>query len=198
MIQKLIDKTKEYCEKYGAHHTIIDIERDVLKINNPLLSYCFARDIEGADIKAHGQVVINSKDACLNYCFARDIEGADIKAHSEIIISSKNPEYNYYFASEVKGIDIKAHRQAVIESKNSYFNFCFAMHIPSSSEDIKNHLEVINKPEWKEILISYNRTKENDLEEIKQIISYEISKNSDNNVGNVLVKKSKKDNKSQQ
>ena len=91
-------------------------EKKVLNIKNEKVSYYFAKDVKGADIKAHGQVIIDSKNLNYNYRFARDVKGADIKAHGQVIIDSKNLNYNIRFAKDVKGADIKAHQQVIIDS----------------------------------------------------------------------------------
>lgn len=60
-----------------------------------------------------------------NYKFAKEVKGADVKAHEKAIIESKNLEWNYNFAKDVKGADVKAHGNVVIESKNLEWNYNF-------------------------------------------------------------------------
>ena len=50
-------------QKGLGNSVVIELfEKKILKVKSPKLSYYFARDIEGADILAHGNVVINSGD----------------------------------------------------------------------------------------------------------------------------------------
>ena len=49
-------------EEYGDSVVIEQLERNVLQVKNPELSYFFATKIKGADVKAHEQVVIDSKN----------------------------------------------------------------------------------------------------------------------------------------
>ena len=51
----IFEKIKKYYADYGAQKTILNFEDDILKLNRPYLSYCFARSIEGANVKAHEQ-----------------------------------------------------------------------------------------------------------------------------------------------
>ena len=92
----------------------------------------FARDIKGADVRAHSKVVINSGDPKWNYNFAKDIKGADVKAHEQVIINSGDPKWNYYFAEGVKGADVKAHEQVVFKYGNQ---------IESELELLDNYLD---------------------------------------------------------
>ena len=44
---------------------------------------------------------IESKSLEFNYMFAKDIKGADIKAHANVILENKGVWYNYYFAKYI-------------------------------------------------------------------------------------------------
>ena len=46
------------------------VEKSILDKNDPFLSYLFAKEINGADINSHLNVVINSNDAQMMYTFA--------------------------------------------------------------------------------------------------------------------------------
>ena len=100
-------------------------EDKILSLKNNELSYFFAKNIEGADVKAHGNVIIGSKDLEYNYYFAV-LPGADVKAHEQIIIDSKNLKFNLDFAKNVEGADVKAHGKVIIDSKNLEYNYIFA------------------------------------------------------------------------
>ena len=79
----------------------------VIKSKDPAWNYMFAKDVEGADKKAHEKVVLESKDPQVNYWFARFIEGTDKKAHTKVILESNDPSLNYWFAKNVGGADVK-------------------------------------------------------------------------------------------
>ena len=86
-------------KKLGVSETEI-IERyesKILSLKNGELSYVFIKNIKGADVKAHGKVVIESKDPKWNYMFSKDVVGANVKAHEKVVIESKDPEWNYMF-----------------------------------------------------------------------------------------------------
>ena len=60
----------------------------------------FARDIKGADVRAHEQAIINSGDPKWNYKFARYIAGADVKAHEQVVF-----KYGNQIESELELLD---------------------------------------------------------------------------------------------
>lgn len=99
-------------------------------------------DIDGADVKARGQVIIDSKDLDYNYKFARDVTGADVIAHGQVIMDSKDLDYNLVFARAVKGADIKAHGKIILASGDVDYNSKF-MKIRRS--DIAAHEAAINE-----------------------------------------------------
>ena len=113
-------------------------EKKILSLKNAELSYVFAKNVKGFDVKAHGQVIIECKEPEWNYKFAKDVKGADVKAHEKVIIESKDPEWNYGFAKHVKGADVIAHGQVIIESKNSTYNDRF-------KENFKDEYKIIER-----------------------------------------------------
>lgn len=128
-------------------------EEKILNLKNPELSFWFAQNIKGANIKAHGQVIIDSKDLAYNYEFAvhqyrfldnntiEHINDIDVKAHGQVIIDSKDLFYNYEFAKNVKGADIKSHGQIIIDSKDLEYNYKFARDVKGA--DVKAHGQII-------------------------------------------------------
>ena len=68
------------------------------------LSYLFARDVVGADIKAHEKVVLDSNQPDLNIEFMK-IGGASINAHYNGVLKSKDPRYLRDFFRELKNIE---------------------------------------------------------------------------------------------
>ena len=76
MNKKVIDKIKndilEFHTMYGARKVIEEFEAKILELKNPDLSYFFAGNIQGADIKAHEQVVTSSDDLEIICAFAQN------------------------------------------------------------------------------------------------------------------------------
>ena len=118
-------------------------ESKIFDLKKPELYFWFAKNVKGADVKAHGQAIINSCNPEWNYKFARDIIGADVKAHEQAVIDKRDPEWNYKFAKNVKGADVKAHGQAIINSCNPEWNYKFARDIIGA--DVKAHEQVVFK-----------------------------------------------------
>ena len=44
-----------------------------------------------------------------------------MKAHGQIVIDSKDPEYNYYFVSEIEGANFKGHIKVILDSGDTIF-----------------------------------------------------------------------------
>lgn len=108
---------------YGDEETIKNFEKSILTVKDEYASYFFAKNIKGANIKAHGEVVINSGHPKFNYEFAKNIKGADTKAHEQVIISSEDPYWCYKFAKDVKGSNIQKLGEIIINSKNPSYNY---------------------------------------------------------------------------
>ena len=92
-IYDIIDLIKSLIEngKISGQEICKRFEQQVLELKNPILSYEFAQ-IPGADVKAHGKIVIENGDIDLNYRFAQ-IPGADVQSHAAVIFNSENEKY---------------------------------------------------------------------------------------------------------
>ena len=100
-------------------------ENIVLKNKELYWNYMFAT-IPGADVKAHGKVIIDSGDPKFNFLFLSK-EGADKEAHIREIIKSKDLLYNYSCIRDYDWVNVKDHFLAMIgdssESKMKFVNF---------------------------------------------------------------------------
>ena len=75
---------------------------------------------KGINLKENEQIVLECKtDWC--YYFARDIKGADIKAHEKVILELEYTKYSYYFARDVLGANIEEHFKVIYNSGNKYW-----------------------------------------------------------------------------
>ena len=74
----------------------------------------FAKNVQGADIKAHEKVILDSKDLKWNYMFAKNVQGADIKTLGQIVLNSKDLIWNSRFA-KIDGADFEAHQKVIAE-----------------------------------------------------------------------------------
>ena len=100
-------------------------ENIVLENKELYWNYMFAT-IPGADVKAHGKVIIDSGDPKFNFLFLSK-EGADKEAHIREIIKSKDLLYNYSCIRDYDWVNVKDHFLAMIgdssESKMKFVNF---------------------------------------------------------------------------
>lgn len=75
-------------------------ESKIFDLKKPELYFWFAKNVKGADVKAHGKAIINSCNPEWNYKFARDIIGADVKAHEQVVF-----KYGNQIESELESLD---------------------------------------------------------------------------------------------
>lgn len=143
LIQTIVDsKDANYCyliayNVYKGRNYDIDLEQVVLEAKNPELSYKYALNIEGANIKGHEQVILDSGNVKWCYKFAKDIKGANVKALELVVFNSNNLEIITKFALEVKEADIASLATKVIKSKDPRLNYIFASRVTGA--DIINH-----------------------------------------------------------
>ena len=146
LINAIIDsKDAYYCYliayNYFKENSSVLLEQVVLEAKNPELSYKYALNIEGANIKGHEQVILDSGNVKWCYKFAKDIKKANVKALEQVVFNSNNLEYITLFALEVKGSDVKALATKVLQSKDPYWNYLFASQITGA--DILKHGSVV-------------------------------------------------------
>ena len=91
--------------------------------------YWFAQNVKGADVRAHGRVIINSGDPEWNELFASNVKGADVRSHTQIIMDINYRELNYKFVRDIKGTygidkDVDLHNQieSELESLDNYLD----------------------------------------------------------------------------
>ena len=82
------------------------LQSRVLAVGNGWNCYRFARDIKGADIQALQARLLVVGDGFDCHYFARDIEGADIQALQARVLAVGNGKACYYFARDIEGADI--------------------------------------------------------------------------------------------
>lgn len=175
-ISGIIDRILIIRNKYGDKVVIDNFETKILKANNPELSYWFLLEIDGANVKAHSQVAIDSNDLEWNLKFAQ-LKKTNTKVHAKVILDSKNPIYNYIFARNVNGADTKALEKVVLESKNPEWNIEFAREIKGA--DLFAHRKVVmncENPEWQ---YEFNCFIEKDIQRIEDINTRILSLNKD-------------------
>ena len=148
LINAIIDsKDAYYCYliayNYFKENSSILLEQVVLEAKNPELSYKYALNIKGANIKKHEQVILDSNNAEWCYKFAKDIKNANVKALELVVYNSNNLEFITLFALEVKGADVKALATKVIKSKDPRLNYIFASRVTGA--DLINHGNAVSE-----------------------------------------------------
>lgn len=107
-------------------------QQDIINSGTGWDAYIFARDIDGADIRALQKVVSERGDGRTAYKFACQIYGADIEALQQVIIDRCDAIHAYDFAKHIANADIEALQQVVLDSGNSMYACNFARNIPGA------------------------------------------------------------------
>jgi len=120
---KLMNNFDKAAKAYTEARKGINVKKNERIVLECKTTWCyeFARDIHGADIKAHEQVILELKSGYYSYYFARDIKGADIKAHEKVILELRDPNYSCYFAEDISGANIEEHFKVVFNFGNKYW-----------------------------------------------------------------------------
>lgn len=79
-------------------------EKRALQLNNCRLSLLFAQSVEGADIRAHEDVVINSCDLDCIYDFAISVKGANVRRIKDFFVKRCCWSYSYMFDEFINDI----------------------------------------------------------------------------------------------
>jgi hypothetical protein len=77
----------------------MNTEEEILKLKNSYSSYCYCIDNEEtANIKAHEQIIIDSKNSDCDYCyyFARDIKNSN----KELLFKALLQSGNFYYIKQ--------------------------------------------------------------------------------------------------
>lgn len=108
----------EYCDEYINRHGDIVIKGSAYQN----YKYLKNNKSKALDKQRHFDVIINSKSLHINHICAKDIAGADVLAHGRVIINSKDVITNMAFA-RIRGADIKSHLDVVLQYGSANDNF---------------------------------------------------------------------------
>ena len=120
-IKDLKKEIEEAVKKYPPAEVNRKYEADVLSKKNPELSLFYVKTVKKANISAHEQVIIDSKN--LEYITElAKVQGANVKKLEDEIIKSENAHWCFVFAYEVKNADVGRLMRKVIDSKDPEAN----------------------------------------------------------------------------
>lgn len=108
------------------------IENSVLDKNDAFLSYLFAKEIEGANIPSHLNVVLNSEDYQTMYTFAMEIK-CDKKGLQNKITKHGEARWIYYLAW-AENIDFESLQEALFNTGNIDYIFNFGLNFDNSDK----------------------------------------------------------------
>lgn len=96
-------------EKIDDCYIIKEYEPRILKLNNPNLCYWFCKYFPTANIKKHGEVVLNSQDEKYNLFFGLYIKGANKELHEELLKKLSSPCYGIISGKKRLTFEINQH-----------------------------------------------------------------------------------------
>ena len=108
------------------------IENSILDKNDAFLSYLFAKEIEGADIPSHLNVVLNSEDYQTIYTFAMEIK-CDKKGLQNKITKHGDARWIYYLAW-AENIDFESLQEALFNTGNIDYIFNFGLNFDNADK----------------------------------------------------------------
>lgn len=109
------------------------IENSVLRTNDPFLTYLFAKEIKGADINKHLQVVLNSDDYQTLYTFAMEIDCDKTQIQNKIINHGEAKWIYYLFWAD--NIDFKLLEEALYKTNDIDYIFKFGLSFKEANKD---------------------------------------------------------------
>lgn len=113
--------------KYMVRNNIPTFNKDahlnkIIESKDVYFNLKCAKKIQGADILAHGRVIIENGSAISNFMFLQ-IEGSDLLSHLEAIINSKDEVVNAKCITEVEGCNIIRHARVVFNGADNNLKF---------------------------------------------------------------------------
>ena len=108
----------KYLEEYVNKHGEIVLNGTAYQNFN----YLFRNKSRALNKQSHFDRIIETKDLFINKKCAKEIDGADVLAHGQVIIDSRIPLENLMFA-KIKGADIEAHLEIVLQLGDARHNF---------------------------------------------------------------------------
>lgn len=132
----------EYREEYVNKHGAIVLNGTPYQN----LKYIANNKAKSLNKQPHFDVIIKSKNAYINYVCAKEVAGANILAHGQVVIDSNDVATNLSYA-HIAGADVNAHLDIVLDYGTAYqwlevlktFNTCnktkFVIKIFESNED---------------------------------------------------------------
>ena len=126
--------SKRYYKQYGVNEKFDKVVDMAIKSKNAEFCYKLAQFVkEPTYIKILEEVVIKSKNPQIAYKFAQ-IDGANIKALEQVVLDSDNARYSCHFAICVPSADIAKHQKVVEESYQVRYMCKFAMYVPKANK----------------------------------------------------------------
>ena len=137
----------------------------VIESESSLCIYCFALEIEGANINRLENALINTKDFSRMCYFALVSPKANISKLEEAIVQSRDAEYIYYFARDIQSTNIIRLEEALLKTQSYRFTHHYLRDIKGIDIDSfdyiteVSHEEVIDINTINRIVSLYNKPK---------------------------------------
>lgn len=122
---------------------VLELGKKVIGSKDLDYNYYFARDIDGALVECHEDVIVNGNDDLIKYYFARDVKGSNKRRLGESVLNG-SPEINFFFAKDIKdGLFLK-HMESVKNDKILYDKLIYLKRI-RNEEDMEKQKNMMCK-----------------------------------------------------
>jgi len=104
-------------------------EQNVLESKSLEWNFNYMRDVRGANIPAHDQILIDGNKAIYDCYAVMYVPKSNILAHADKVLANGNPRLNYLVALWGHGVNKYAHALAIKESGNELYLREFKNHV---------------------------------------------------------------------
>ena len=93
----------------------------------------------GVNVKENEKIVLECK-TIWSYCFAKHIHEADIKAHEQVILEIKDPQSSFHFAKYISEENVEEHFKVILNSGSKVWLDCFIKEVNYKGTKVEDWL----------------------------------------------------------
>ncbi len=97
----------------------IELSKAIVDTKDAYYNFLFAKDVKEANIYMHEDVIVKSNNNLFKYYFAKDVFGSDKRKLGESVLTG-SPNINYHFATDIKDGLYLQHLEVVKRDKDLY------------------------------------------------------------------------------
>lgn len=135
---------------------LAELERAVIKSNNPLYAYNFVKDFKCGNKKAMEKIVIDSKNGNIASGYAvKNKKDCDIKALEEIVLKFGDAFDSAYFVTNIDEADVERHKGKILEEEEAYACYLFCRKFQPYGRELKPFQDIVIESEDAEFATAF-------------------------------------------